>query len=139
MQNVEAQRSDGVHSKLGIEERNAVIGEISEAADHHATEHMPGSVVSGHGNGTSWAIGPFGHFAVTVPGLRPSPDLIAACTTPTAVRAGAACALAAQAGFAAMQFCQAEGVGAGTLTLDNAVTLSVDGGGQIVKAPALLR
>ena len=32
-----------------------------------------------------------------------------------------------------------EGVGEGVLTLDNAVTLSVDGTGQIVKAPALLR
>ena len=30
----------------------------------------------------------------------------------------------------------AEGVGAGTLNLDSAVTLSVDGTGQIVKAPA---
>ena len=50
---------------------------------------------------------------MTVPGLRPSPALTAACTAPTAVRAGAACALAAQAGFAAMEFCQAEGEGAG--------------------------
>jgi hypothetical protein len=32
-----------------------------------------------------------------------------------------------------------EGVGVGVVTLDNAVTLSVDGSGQLVKAPALLR